>query len=42
MMDVLCDVRFFSNVDEDSGLVGYDVQDFLDTEDGGSRLSRSL
>jgi hypothetical protein len=41
-MDVLWDMRFSSSVDEDSGLLGYDVQDLLDSEDGVSSLSRRL
>jgi len=42
MMDVLWDMRFSGSVDEDSGLLGYYVHDLLDSEDGGSSLSRSL
>jgi len=35
-------MRFSTSVDEDSGLLGYDVQDLLDSEDGGNSISRSL
>jgi hypothetical protein len=38
VMDVLCDMRLSSSVDEDTGLMGSDVQDLLDWQQSLSKF----